>query len=243
MGVIHSNTPAMKNRSIATLLLSLLILSSCFEEDPGPRQADSRQYAIVDFDRIQAGDALVITIKQGNSFSIQADGDRRNLNDLLVYKNGNALVLRYDHYQKRQYNTTLTITMPVLNGSDFSGAVNAQVSGFTNLNSFDVSLSGASLVQLDIEASEFYFSVSGGSQLRLNGKGELLSGSLSGASLLSAFTYSSSKAKVIVSGASHGKVTVSQQLEVDASGASVVIYRGNPQLDVEATGESIVKQE
>ncbi len=90
----------MKNRSIATLLLSLVILSSCFEEDPGPRQADSRQYAIVDFDRIQAGDALVITINQGNSFSIQADGDRRNLNDLLVYKNGNALVLRYDHLRR-----------------------------------------------------------------------------------------------------------------------------------------------
>jgi len=233
----------MKNLSITTLLLSLLFLSSCFEEDPGPRQADNRQYAIVDFDRVQAGDALVITIKQGNSFSIQADGDRRNLNDLLVYKNGNTLVLRYDHYEKRQYNTTINITMPVLYGSDFSGAVNAEVSGFSNLEQFDLSLSGASLAQLDIEASEFYFSVSGGSQLRLNGQGELMSGSLSGASLLSAFTYTSTRVKVIASGASHGKVNVSQQLEVNASGASVVIYRGNPQLDIEATGESIVRQD
>jgi len=30
---------------------------------------------------------------------------------------------------------------------------------------------------------------------------------------------------------------------VNASGASLVLYRGNPQVKIEASGESIVKQE
>jgi Putative auto-transporter adhesin, head GIN domain len=233
----------MKNFALAVLVLISFLLSSCYEEDPGPRQSDSRTYGLVDFDRIEAGDALVITIKQGSSFSIEADGDRRNLDDLLVYKNGTSLVLRFEHYEKRQYNTSINITVPTLVGVDFSGATNAQISGFVNINRFDLSLSGASLAQLDVEASELYFSLSGASQLRLNGKGQNLVGTISGASILSAFSYPSSQVTLIVSGASNGKVSVDQQLDVNASGASLVVYRGNPQLEVQVTGESIVKQD
>jgi hypothetical protein len=99
------------------------------------------------------------------------------------------------------------------------------------------------LAQLDGEVTELNFLLSGASQLRLNGKGQNLKGTISGASLLSAFSYSSEQAELIVSGASSGKVSVAKQLEVNASGASLVLYRGNPQLEVEVTGESIVKQD
>ena len=223
--------------------MSSLAISSCNEEDPGPRQSDSRTYAIEDFDRIVTGDAMMVNIKQGNSFSIEAHGDRRNLEDLMVYKTGSTLVIRYEHDEKLQYNTSINITLPTLVGADFSDAVNAQISGFTNINQFDLALSGASLAQLDLEVTELNFVLSGASQLRLTGKGEALLGTLTGASLLSAFTYPSSQAKLIVSGASNAKVSVSQALEVNASGASLVLYRGNPQLEVEVSGESIVKQE
>jgi hypothetical protein len=232
----------MKNLAIAILLLSVFMFS-CLEEDPGPRQSDSRTYTMVDFDRIEAGDALTLTIRQGSTFSVSASGDRRNLDDLMVNINGSTLVLRYNHYEKRQYNTHIDITLPVMVGGDFSSAVNADISGFTNINRFDLSLSGASLAQLDVETSVLNFSLSGASQLRLTGMGEMLNGTISGASLLSAFGYPSSQAKLIVSGASNGKVNVSQQLEVNASGASLILYRGNPYLEVEASGESVVKKE
>lgn len=233
----------MKNLAIITLLLSSILITSCLEEDPGPRQSDSRQYAISDFDRIVAGDALVVTIKQGNSFSIQADGDQRNLDDLLVYKNEHTLIVRYDHFEKRQHSTSVIIILPTLIGVDFSSAVNATISGFTNVIEFDLSLSSASLAQLEVEASVLNFSLNGASQLRLRGNGEALNGSLSGASLLSAFNYPATKAKLVVTGASNGKVNVSQQLEINASGASLILYRGNPQVKAEVSGESIVKQE
>jgi Putative auto-transporter adhesin, head GIN domain len=242
-GVFQSNRSNMKNLAIATLFLGSIMLTSCLEEDPGPRQSDSRTYAVVDFDRVEAGDALTITIQHGETFSIQANGDRRNLDDLMVYKSGSTLVLRYEHYEKRQYSTAVSITLPTLIGSDFSSAVNAQISGFTNVSQFDLSLSGASLAQMDIDASELNFILSGASQLRLNGTGEILNGTLSGASLLSAFNYPTTKANLIASGASNGKVNVSQQLEVNASGASLILYRGNPQLEVEASGESVVRPE
>ena len=233
----------MKNFAITIFLSSSILLASCYEEDPGPRQSDSRTYAVMDFDRIEAGDALNITITLVISFSFVANGDRINLDVLLFYKNGSTLILHYNHFEKRQYGTSVSITLPALVGSDFSSAVSAQISGFTDVSQFDLSLSGASLAQMNIEAVKINFLLSGASQLRLYGKGDSLNGTLSGASLLSAFDYLSTQAKLIVTGASNGKVNVSQQLEVNASGASLVIYRGRPQLDVDASGESIVKEE
>jgi len=233
--------PIMKKINLIVMLISLVWLSACNEEDPGPRQQDKRSYAVVDFDRIEAGDALVVSVKYGENFSIDAEGDRRNLDDLLVYKNGNVLTMRFNRYDKRQYATYVNITLPVLYGVNLSGATNTQISGFAGVNRMDVSLSGASLAQVDMDASEINFSLSGASQLRLQGEGGLLEGSISGASILTAFDYPVTNAKLIVSGASNGKVSVSQELDVVLSGASVVLYRGNPELIVDASGSSVVR--
>jgi hypothetical protein len=233
----------MKRFNIILLLLTTVWLTACFnDEDPGPRQQDTRSFAIVDFDRIEAGDALDITILSGNNFSIKAEGDRRNLDDLEVFTSGNSLILRFDENESRQYTTFVTITMPALNGISFSGAVNGRVSGFDAAR-LDVALSGASLGQLDTDATELYFNINGASQLRLRGAGNLIDGSISGASVLTAFEYETVQAKLHVSGASQGRVNVSQQLQVIATGASEVIYQGEPELLVETSGASVVKKD
>ena len=121
----------MKKINLIAMLIALVWLSACNEEDPGPRQQDKRSFPEVDFDRIEAGDALVISIKYGENFSIDAEGDRRNLDDLLVYKNGDVLTIRFNRSEKRQYATYVNITLPVLYGVNFSGATNTQISGFS----------------------------------------------------------------------------------------------------------------
>lgn len=233
----------MKKINLIATLIALVWLTACNEEDPGPFQQDRQSFAVVDFDRIEAEDALIVDIKYGENFSIEANGDRRNLNDLLISKNGNTLSLRFNHSERRQYATYVNITLPALFGVDFSGAVNAKVSGFTSVNRMDLSLSGASLAQLNMDVEEIHFSLSGASQLRLSGEGQMIDGNVSGASILSAFDFNTATSTLTVSGASHGKVSVSQQLEVSASGASEVLYRGSPQVIAEVTGSSVVRQD
>lgn len=234
----------MKWLNIILLLTASVWLTACLdEEDPGPRQNDVRTYAILDFDRIEAGDALDITIVYGTNYSVKAEGDRRNLSDLEVFKRGNALILRFDEYERRQYTTFITITMPAINRMDFSGAVNAKVSGFEPADRLDITLSGASLGQLDISAAEIYVNVTGASLLRLRGNGVLIDGSVSGASQLTAFEYQTENVNLHVSGASNGRVNVSEQLQVVATGASEVLYRGNPTLQVQTSGASVVKKD
>ncbi|MBX2913843.1 MAG: DUF2807 domain-containing protein [Cyclobacteriaceae bacterium] len=234
----------MKRFNLIYFALSSVLLSACLdEEDPGPRQQDVRTFAVVDFDRVEAGDGLDVTIVYGTNYAIKAEGDRRNLSDLEIFKRGNALIVRFDEFEHRQYTTFITITMPVLAGINFSGAVNGRVSGFDPVARLDVTLSGASLGQVDMDANELYLNINGASQLRLRGQGSVLDGSISGASLLTGFEFKSVQAKLHISGASQGRVNVTQQLTVIATGASEVIYRGDPQLQVETSGASVVRKD
>lgn len=234
----------MKRYNIILLAITSVWLSACLnDEDPGPRQQDTRSYAVVDFDRVEAGDALDVTLVYGTNYSIKAEGDRRNLDDLEVFKSGNSLILRFDESENRQYTTFVTITMPVLTGINFSGAVNGKASGFDDVARLDITLSGASLGQVDMDATELFINVNGASQLRLKGEGELMEGTISGASTLTAFEYEATEVDLHVSGASQGRVNVVQQLHVVATGASEVLYRGDPELQVETSGASVVRKD
>ena len=231
----------MKRESKLFLLLVILsfLMMSCIEEDPGPRQNDQKSFSIVDFDRLEASEALDITVQQGNIFSITATGDSRNLNDLNIYKNGSTLVMKFATQYSRQYTTYVTITMPSLFGFTFSGAVNGKVTGFKQETSrFDISLSGASVAQVDANTDVTYAQLAGVSQLRLSGVGKKIDAIISGASTLSAFDFPVEEVKLLVTGASEAKVNTSLKLSASVSGASGVLYRGNPVVDANVTGAS-----
>jgi hypothetical protein len=225
------------------LFAAVLISVSCNDEDPGPRQSDSRNFAFLDFNRVDAGYGLVVTIIKSSNYSIEAIGDRRNLDDLVILKNGNSLVMGFTHSEKRQYLTYVNISMPDLQGINFSGSVNGTVAGFSGNALFDATLSGASLAQINISSETLNLNVSGASQLLLAGSGEKMNGIVSGASLLSSFDYPVNEVVVHISGASSSRLSVSQQLKGSATGSSLILYRGQPSVEVESSGESMVRKD
>lgn len=222
------------------LLMMVFSLTSCHTEDPGPLQEDEKQFSIVDFDRLEMGSAFIIDVEQGDFFSVEARGDRRNIDDLKVYKDGNTLVIRYDDNHNRHHDTFITITMPSLRAANFSGASNSRVSGFTDMEELDFYLSGASLSQLDVEAEEINVVLSGASNLTLTGYGVELNSEISGASVMNSFNYTVSEAKVSVSGSSKAHVYADDELEAIASGASVIYYKGEPNVNSSVSGASSV---
>lgn len=220
------------------------MLSSCSEtEDPGPLQEVYEEYSVDDFDRLEIGDAIHIDVEQGNYFEVAVRGDRRNVDDLDVFKEGSTLIVRFDENRNRNHETYVTITVPTLRSVNFSGASDSRVSGFYDLDVFDVYLSGASSCQLDIESDDIDIVLSGASVLTLRGEGNTLESELSGASVMRAFDYPVNDASIVVSGASSGRVSVANHLEASASGASVVLYRGDPTVDSNVSDSSVVEKE
>jgi hypothetical protein len=225
------------------LLLTAITLASCYTDDPGPIQESERQYSLVDFDRLEMGDAFNITVEQGNFFGVSARGDRRNIEDLNVRKEGTTLLISYRQNRNRRHDTFITITMPELFAINFSGGSDSKVSGFENEGSFDVYLSGGSVCQLDLEAVHVNTVLSGASYVNLRGSGELLEADLSGASVLKAFSFPVTRVNIEVSGASDGDVSVSDHLDVVATGASHVAYRGQPTVTSDLSGASSVHED
>lgn len=235
------------NRFSAYLMMMMAVsalLMSCSEtEDPGPLQEVEKEFSVSDFDRLEIGDAIHIDVEQGNFFEVSVRGDRRNIDDLKVKTKGSTLIVKFDENRNRRHDTYITITMPAIVSANFSSATDSRISGFYDLDSFELYLSGASVSQLDIEATDLQVVLSGASKLTARGGGETLDANLSGASSMRAFNYPVESAVVNVSGASDSFVTVESELHAIASGASKVRYRGNPSVTVDVSGASKVEQD
>ncbi len=236
-------TKSNYNRSLSLIwVLMVVFFAACDQsEDPGPRQEAEEEYAILDFDRLEMGDAFIISVEESPFYSINVRGDRRNLDDLEVGKVGTTLRIRYRDYEHRQYPTYITITMPLLRAANFSGASSSTVTGFTGLEDFDFILSGASVAQLGVEAQRFHLTVSGASKITLTGRAGDMDASVSGASVYSGFAFPVEHATVDVSGASKMSVMVSQTLDAIASGASHILYRGSATVNSSTSGASSVQ--
>lgn len=234
----------MKTNIFKTLLAILIVsfsLTGCEQyEDDGALQYQEENFTISDFERLEISDAFVIRVEQGNYFSVQVRGDRRNIDDLEVRKSGNTLVVRYNDYENRQYETYIDIVMPTLVAATLSGATQSVITGFEEVENFSLSLSGASVAQADLIAANLTIVLSGASVADLRGASSTLTAEVSGASTLKAFSFPVQTAEVNVSGASVGKVTVANHLHAIARGASTVLYRGNPVVESEASGGSSI---
>jgi hypothetical protein len=217
------------------------ILASCFREaDPGPLQLGEKDFAILDFDRIEAGYGLNITIQQGPLFVVHAEGDRRNLSDLVVVKLGTTLHLGFASGATRDHPTYITISMPVLAGANFSGACNVAASGISSTKPIDLTISGATIAQFNLVAKDLTIGLSGASRITLSGTTQTLVAKVSGASELSGFELTAGQADVDASGSSKINVNATQTLKANASGASIIYYRGGAAINFVATGSSSV---
>jgi hypothetical protein len=239
----------MKNFLKISLFILSFSLSGCFirvDNNPLPLSAydEVRQdITLRNFDRIQTGSAFKINVVQGNTFRITATGDRTDVNDLDFYVRNGVLKGGYrSNTRNQRYSIKIDITMPALVGVDFSGATTAEVSRFV-ANNFDVSLSGASKLDLDISTPKMTFDISGASQFTPYGNAQKVAGDLSGASNINAYNFITDDFNMSVSGASNARVDVAKFLKASVSGASKLRYRGNPVTEFSISGASSVDKD
>ncbi len=231
-------------RSIFILILALISLNACMErEDPGPLQEVRRDYDFKDFTAVEVGHAIVVNVTQGEMFEISVRGDRRNLEDLRVRKDGTRLEIGFWSWERRQHTTYVDIIMPSLDYVGLSGASVGFIYGFDNPGTMVLNVSGASLCDLHVTAEAVHAAISGASLVRAWGGAESLDVSLSGASLIHSFPFTVTYAEVMASGASNAEISVVESLEAVATGASEIVYRGDPAVTVELSSDSIIRPE
>lgn len=190
-------------------------------------QEVSRTFNVSGFTKLDLGSAFKIDVKQGSNYQVIVTGKANDLDDLEYGVTRSTLRIGYKNngWRKSRENVRVSITMPSLDGVDFSGASTASVRGFEG-GSMSVAVSGASRVEMNFSAKNVELDLSGASRVMFIGQATSLEGEISGASEFNGKQFPAQKVNLNASGASSASVIANSSLQVDASGASRISYAG-----------------
>ncbi len=223
----------------------------------------NQTYDFTDFKNIEISSAFGFDISRADSYSLTITAHENLFSYMDIQKTGNTLIIRMKRGNYTNPKTRAAISLPELNSLTITGASQGSARGFMSKNSLQITASGASLLEIEIDAGRTSVEVSGASKLtgsltaqdtRFNISGASrcdLTGSsvfgdikVSGASQFTSQTFKMQDGAVNVSGASSAKLFTSGTLEIEASGASSVIFGGKPTIKgLNVSGASRVSSE
>lgn len=231
----------MKVVTLLALFFSGMISlgSSCSKE---PQDPIEKVWNITDFTGIEAGHQLRFTIQAGATYSIRASGEPRDINELVVQKNGSRLVWDYSIYRSNRKRVYVTITLPSLLYLELGGQATATVDNFTEMVPVQIRMGGQTRCWWVSSAPKYSALVEGQSEIQFQGgTTQELSLTATGQSVIHAYSLPAPVVMASASGQSAIRTRVTQQLTADASGQSRIYYKGNPPVrNIVSSGQSSV---
>ncbi len=249
---------------------SLAARSSNCTDAPGfsglpfdPSAVTTRTFDITGFENVEVDSAFIFEIVASRTYRVSVTTNEGVFENLNVVRSGDTLKLSLKPVRLRNRPVLeARIAMPTIGRLRQSAATKGTLSGFRTDKLFDLYLSGASVLNVDIDAADSKIEVSGASRLTGNLTARKLDLLLSGASraqlvglcqtmTLSAWgaadldlsEFVSQESTVYLKGASHALVNVARHLDVDLTGASSLSYAGNPALgEISLSGASLLIQ-
>lgn len=207
--------------------------SSTFSTDESSYGSGRRSFEGSDFNKVTVTGPFQVVIRSSDSHSVRAAGSEADLSDIVVERDGDELVVRPRRKNLtgsnwRSYKKILiTVETPELNKLELVGAAQAVVSGFSSGN-LAVEQAGASLLRLNGTFNSLDMDLAGACRATLEGQADDLNVNGAGGCELAAADFTARHADISMIGASKARLRVTERLEADAVGASVIEYSGKP---------------
>jgi hypothetical protein len=210
--------------------IALLTFASCkmsCVKGSGNQTTTNRKVA--DFTKVDISGAYKVILKQDSSLgvSVTADDNLQELiktdvdgNTLKIYTNKKSICASGDF--------VVTIGVRHLEAVETSGAISVTSEGKITAKAFDLDLSGATKINLDLDAATVHTEASGVTEITLRGQARTHDINLSGGGKVHAFDFIVGDYDITTSGASECEINVLHELTVNSSGASSINYKGSP---------------
>lgn len=229
------------------MLVALMFFSACDIIVPDARMGNgivqTQTREVGSFNRIDVSGAIEVELSQGDASAVMIEADENLHPFIFTEVRGGELKIYTEGYLASSSAIKAYVTFVQLHQIDISGAVKVEGNNPFILEKLSINASGASKVELDVEAEKVMADLSGASRLFLRGTAVRFSSEGSGASKIEAFEFITDKADVNLSGASHAYIFAKQSLKADCSGASTVRYKGEPkELHINTSGASSVNK-
>ena len=197
------------------------------------------------FSSIDISGAIDVYIKQDSTSSVKVEADDNILEYIEVHTDGSTLEIYTENNirLKPSHKIKVYVSNPEYRELQVSGASSIHSENeITSPGTLHVEISGASEGRLEVNAPKVSVNLTGASNANVKGKTKDFEGSASSASEIRGFDLLSENADVDASGASHIEIYASVKIDGQASGASSVNYKGNAQSNVEKSGASSVNK-
>jgi hypothetical protein len=247
--VVLSAKPLFMKRSFFLFILALFSIASCRllggERIKGDGNITAQERSVGSFDGIDVSGSMDVQVIQGPAASVKIEGDQNLLSYVRTDVRNGVLHIDTEDNVNLQPSKDLIVyvTAPLFTDIEISGASN--VIGKTPLTgdkTLEVHASGASEVDLDVSVPELRGDISGATTMKLRGKAGSFILDASGSSEVLGLDLITEESDLDLSGASTVKVTANKKIRIDASGSSDVEYRGSANVDQKSSGASSVRK-
>lgn len=228
---------------------TLLIFTGCINDDltlyPSS-ETTNREFFFSDYTSLDISDAFDVSIQFSDTAeSIEIFANENILNYVLVYKQDDQLIIELRDDINLRGNFTLVANIKTTEIQNFS-ASGASIVTLENTLATDeiyINLSGASIFSGDLNTTILTGDISGASYLDITGGTVECDLDVSGASTIIDFDFTAESFKAYLSGASNCRMTISDRLDIVASGGSTLRYKGSPRIvREELSGGSSVRK-
>jgi RNA polymerase sigma factor (sigma-70 family) len=188
----------------------------------GSDKEGKKEIQVADFDTLEVRLPMHIIAKQGKAFRVVITGDDNLLEIPKVEKQGTVLKISAARKSWRAKKTlSAQITLPALRRVHLNSASRMTIQDFTSTKDFRATVTGASNLEVSIEAKSVKLEAGGASKVKLKTSGDV-NASISGASNVEG-SIESKTVKLDASGASNVKLIGSaKQATLSATGASLL---------------------
>ncbi len=236
-------------RILVLAVLATLVLTSCRyfggRRVSGNGNIVTQNRTAGSFSSVDVSGAIDVYIKQDSSQSIRVETDE-NLQELVeVYEqNGRLYISPRDNFNLNPSKSVkVFVSSPQIHSLEVSGASNVfGENRISSSESFEIDISGASEVNIDLNAPRVDVDLSGASELHIAGETRDFNVEGSGASGIKGFDLKTENTSIDISGACSAEIFASVKADIRASGASSVKYRGNAAVTQDMSGASSVKK-
>ncbi len=228
---------------ILLLLASSGLMGSCLDITgvKGDGNVVKEDRDVSGFTSLEVSGAFHVYLYQGKSEALTIEADKNLMQYIKTEVKGDRLEIYTDENINKATKLNIYLTFEELEMIDISGAVSVTSEEMLQFDELDIDGSGASEINLKINAASLNADFSGASEINLYGKAQTATFDLSGASEIDALEFEISHCELEVSGASDARIHVTGNLEVEVSGAASVRYKGKPHVQSDISGAGSLK--
>ncbi|WP_448699415.1 head GIN domain-containing protein [Mucilaginibacter sp. AW1-3] len=237
-------------KKTSTIVLAVVIFASLFtfsscklncKRGSGKMITETR--SVGSFSQIEVSGSYRVVIKQDSAEKLSITGDDNLMQYIKTETDGSRLKIHNTRSICTSGQYTIYISLKELSYIGMSGSTSVFSDGKITVKDIELKTSGATKVNLNLNADNVRTISSGLADIFLEGQAQSHTLKTSGSSTVNALDFVVNKYRIESSGLSHCRINVLNNLSVDSSGSSDIEYRGNPtDINNNKSGISSLKQ-